>query len=302
MDGVKIDVSIPKSIVLPAEYRAEYRGLKITQRTNYETKKLIEGRYVINGSLHKYFNAGKENSNRYTYNDFRNTLIDLYTNLGIDPRATRLYRFEFGFNIVMGQKEVIHLLKSLFLYKNHEPTEKKRSAKIFVFDRYILKFYQKKERKDVLRIEIKVIKKCFAGLNKWVQTLSDLLDARVYCLMRNIILDVVDKCIFVDVSPKQIKQLSRKEQTKIHQYSKPTFWKDLNKKDRYYHKKEFRKLLKKYNDNDIKKSLLERVENEAEKVLNFDVVLASENYNKMEFLGREKLEKINVKNLDRGRK
>src|SRR5690554_2051519 len=59
------------------------------------------GSFMMNGSLHKYFNKGKGNSDDYRYTDLVETLRSMGDELAINPEITQISRVEFGVNLIL---------------------------------------------------------------------------------------------------------------------------------------------------------------------------------------------------------
>jgi len=68
-----------------------HNGLRISKNSH-------EG-FVINGSLHKFSNGGVHNADDYFLSDFKNTLNQLFDEIGLNPEITPVNGFEFGVNI-----------------------------------------------------------------------------------------------------------------------------------------------------------------------------------------------------------
>ncbi len=257
----------------------KHRGVLFYSYKDYKTNRIVEGVFVMRGSLHKYFNAGKDNKNDFKYSDFVSVLLDLDVNLGVDSDTTRVQMFEFGLNIKTSQKPK-QVLNRIILHNNKEP---KRDPEYLFFEykQYTLKIYSKDEKNNILRIEIHLKRKQWKGFNS-VSILSDLLDVRLWEVMKNVLIEAVSNCLILDIPTKKLETLTDKEQIKYYQYLTPTFWTGLNKKDRYYYKKELNKFIEKYNGNALKNELIEALKSKAKEVLNYREVLT--------FLGVEKLD------------
>ena len=89
----KLDFFVLKNLGSDEEVgsrKAKYRGLDF----------IIEpkGKVKIKGSIHKFFNGGEHNANRFTYENFLEAVNQL-TSFGVKPDAAILRGFEIGLNI-----------------------------------------------------------------------------------------------------------------------------------------------------------------------------------------------------------
>jgi hypothetical protein len=57
------------------------------------------GNVSISGSIHKYFNDGKNNHTRFTYPQFEEALDKFHFELGVDPSKTQVHNIEVGVNL-----------------------------------------------------------------------------------------------------------------------------------------------------------------------------------------------------------
>lgn len=116
IDGVKFEVSINPKEWLNNRYLeffcytstktgeqmdntlvAKHKGLKffIIKSKKYKGKYYCE----VRGSLHKYFNNGKHNTNDFTIKDLKTVINDLHKKFNINPKTAILRNVEFGVNI-----------------------------------------------------------------------------------------------------------------------------------------------------------------------------------------------------------
>lgn len=124
----------------------------------------IKNNYIeVKGSFHKYFENGT-NCNRYTFSDFKATLIELEQKFGIGADAI-IHNIEFGLNINLGNDYATDVIKTCMLYKCYEFNTElycngtKGIMKNCVRNQYEIKIYdkglQQNGTQNLLRIERK---------------------------------------------------------------------------------------------------------------------------------------------------
>jgi hypothetical protein len=164
---------------LTTKSTAKYKGLKFIIYN--------DGYCEIQGSLHKYFNDGKHNFNRFTKSDLKNVLIDLESKLGFDVGECLLHNIEFGVNI-KPLIETNDLLNSLFMsgtnpFKNVSFGSSHCDYRQVQKQHFLIKAYDKKLQymknhyfeSPVFRFEIKVKKMThFKKVN--LRTINDVLE------------------------------------------------------------------------------------------------------------------------------
>ncbi|MFT5669069.1 MAG: hypothetical protein ACI9DK_003280, partial [Vicingaceae bacterium] len=70
--------------------KAHYRGLDFILEPR--------GKAKVKGSIHKFYNNGLNNANRFTYEDLQEAVNQLKA-FGIEPENTKLKSFEIGLNL-----------------------------------------------------------------------------------------------------------------------------------------------------------------------------------------------------------
>ena len=199
---------------LPVE---ETTGAVLDQRRRYATDRgltftLIPAltgnghRCELNGSLHKYRNAGHHNADDFRAADLLAVLDDLILRFGIDPFRSRLNGIEFGVNVVL-PFPVNDLLTRLISYKG-VPFTMDRTGIYYQAEteQYVVKVYDKgsQYRNDVpglpanvLRVEVKVRKMRYLtdkGLH--LNTLADLLTVEHYPALGAILSETFGTILF----------------------------------------------------------------------------------------------------------
>lgn len=249
--------------------RANYRGLDF----------IIEplGKAKIKGSIHKFYNGGLNNANRFTYNDFVKAVKQL-TVFGVVPEKTRLKSFEIGLNIDTSKCkiETKTFLDSILYCRGAVRSEMELNGKLGFGYAYkttnaTYKFYDKAEQSKVqaelLRLETKFTR-MRAVESYGMRSLADLLDRRKLCkLITDKYLKAIDETIFFEWEQiKTPRRLPKKYKSKFRDLRNPNWWiKDERSRiDRQRNKQLLEKLIKKYAKRDIKNILKDLISLELE--------------------------------------
>ena len=206
---------------------AEYFGLKF---------QLKNGKVRLQGSVHKYRNAGRHN-----YDDFRAVNVaevvrELSERFEIDTAQTLLNNVEFGVNVVLPFG--VHIvLNNLIVYKG-EPFMKVVEDGMSYYQckrtHFIIKIYDKGKQynlpNNVLRFEIKVMRMQYLetkGMTKGTKLryLSDLLNMNIYEPLGNILTEVFEGILFGDNTLDE-KGLNTKELETFLRGSNPKAWQE----------------------------------------------------------------------------
>ncbi len=229
------------------------------------------GGFVVSGSLHKFSNGGNHNANDYLFTDFLDTLNQLHTELNINPDITQINGFEFGVNIKLPTNPET-VLNRLILYKSNSGANNSKSYKEFKFSDYSFKIYDKSaltkiepyQSGDILRIEVNVnsmkyFKKKESSLH--CNLLSDLLDVAVWERLENILINCIGDCLFIELTTKEINQLSAKERERYLSYINPAYWNELHRNRQKYCREKQRcvKFLNKHSNSTLKTDLINLV-------------------------------------------
>ena len=200
---------------------AEYFGLKF---------QLKHGKVRLQGSVHKYRNAGKHN-----YDDFRSVDVvevvrELSERFEIDTATTLLNNVEFGVNVVL-PFGVSVVLDNLIVFKG-EPFMKVVEDGMSYYQckktQFIIKIYDKGKQynlpDNVLRFEIKVMRMQYLetkGIK--LRYLSDLLNMDIYEPLGNILTEVFEGILFGENTLDE-KLLNTKELETLLRGSNPKTW------------------------------------------------------------------------------
>ncbi|GIJ97820.1 hypothetical protein CAPN001_23890 [Capnocytophaga stomatis] len=229
---------------------AKYKGLKFFIRTHSETGKATQ--CEIQGSLHKYFNAGKHNANDFNFNDLQAVISDLNEKFNVQPETAYLQNIEFGVN-VLTPITANEILKNVVAYKNEAfislYVEKKEVGKQILQQRQRLKIYDKgkqykRPEKNLTRFEI-AVKKMEALKAYNIKTLSDLTQSEKISPLISLLLDWWSNTIYYDKSI-NLKHLSDFQQKKVLYYATPRNWQEFNRMQRTRAKAHLQKLMNAY--------------------------------------------------------
>ncbi|WP_288882559.1 hypothetical protein [Pedobacter panaciterrae] len=239
---------------------AEYKGLHFRVYDN--------GSIIIRGSLHKYFNEGKHNLNRFTIKDVKMTLQNLNREFGINLEKARVNSLEIGVNLSTSFS-VKKFIDRLIVY-NNKPFEAmdckghgRQTQRQGV--QYYLKIYDKGTQyisytnENILRYEVKIIKMEY--IRKGPIYLADLLEAQF--VDRSI--EIARNC-FQDILIKEIvnrKKLTEKEELLYSNCINPLYWQHLkDKSKRCRDKQKYSALLKTYSNESLKELTLSAINSE----------------------------------------
>lgn len=203
---------------------AKYKNLNIIR---------LAGEVIFKGSLHKLYNDGKHNYNKFTYRRLVDTLISLCEKFGIDPFEGRINNIEFGVNLPVHSTPTELIIKRLINYKGYSPARNrqrrdKECLLAFEFTNYYLKLYDKSlqygRSKNILRYEIGTKRMHFLE-KTGIQYLSDLFYLDNLRKLRKILLDHFEHFLIVD--PVDVRSLSAKAKETYLNGRNPKFWENL---------------------------------------------------------------------------
>jgi hypothetical protein len=200
---------------------AEYFGLKF---------QLKHGKVRLQGSVHKYRNAGRHNYDDFRAVDVAKVVQELSEKFKINTQQTELNNVEFGVNVVL-PFGVNVVLDNLIVYKG-EPFMKVVEDGMSYYQckktHFIIKIYNKGLQynlpDNVLRFEIKVMRMQYLktkGIT--LRYLSDLLNMGIYEPLGNILTEVFDGILFGDQALNE-KALNTKELETFLRGSNPKTW------------------------------------------------------------------------------
>lgn len=240
--------------------KAHYNGLDF----------IIEpkGKMKIKGSIHKFFNEGEHNSDRFTYENFQEAVSQL-AEFGIMPETTLLRGFELGLNLdtSLSKTNTKTFLDSILYCKGVEPSDMEINGKTGYGYNYKTtniwyKFYDKAEQSytktELLRIETKVTR-MRAVKNYGIITLADLLNKeKLAKVIADKYLKFIDETIYFEWEQiKTPRRLPEKYKNKFRDLRNPSWWikDERSRKERSKNKKLLEKLINKYAKRNIKNIL-----------------------------------------------
>ncbi len=237
----------------------------------------ISGQCYVKGSIHRFFNAGGNNADRFTYTKFIKAINEL-KDFGIDPKKAMLKSFEFGLNLPIQEK---HLTAKSFynsiIYRSGE-IEKCMSddgnnliGKQFTTEDMAVKSYDKKQQAklqnttEIVRYELR-FRRMRLLKRLGIETLYDLTDKNnLIQLFEKKLLKSVEESILLDWKAlTNTNKLPHTQKRKFLNYRNPKWWREqkMTTKTRNLQKISFEKLITKHAQYDIKQILKQKLINE----------------------------------------
>ncbi|MFA9370725.1 MAG: hypothetical protein ACERIH_03360 [Labilibaculum antarcticum] len=258
---------------------AQYRGLDFIHT--------LSGQCLIKGSIHRFFNAGGNNANRFTFSNFIEAVEEL-EDFGVIPDKAILKSFEFGLNLTIPEK---HLTAKSFynsiIYRSGE-IEKCMSddgncliGKQFVTEDTTVKSYDKRQQaklestSEIVRYELR-FRRMRLIKRLGIATLKDLTDKnKLIELFENKLLKSVSESIYLDWKAlPNTNKLPDYQKKKFLNWRNPKWWREQNmtRKARNQNKIIFEKIIQKHAKYDVKEILKQKLINE------FSSVIESSNF------------------------
>lgn len=262
---------------IPQEPRlAVYNGLKFKITPSQSSPEL--NYYNIEGSLHRFFNAGGSNVNDFTFTDLKTTVNQLQRQFGIIPANTPIRNIEFGINLELPIK-ADQFLKYLISTPTKRFTDlsidKIKIGKVCTKHEYQLKIYNKGKQAatgidNMIRIEIKVKKMRYLQSKCNISFLADLMQPANIEALGCILVENVSGLIMYDNSIK-FETLTNREKIQISNFRNPLHWESMNYRQRSKQLIQFKTLLRKHKSNDIHQNFIEMIKSKWQQLsLNFD--------------------------------
>ncbi len=258
---------------------AQYKGLDFVHT--------LSGQCFVKGSIHRFFNAGGNNGNRFTFSNFIEAVEDL-EDFGVIPDNAILKSFEFGLNLTIPEK---HLTAKSFynsiIYRSGE-IEKCMSddgnsliGKQFITEDTTVKSYDKKQQaslestSEIVRYELR-FRRMRLIKRLGIANLKDLTDKnKLIELFEKKLLKSVSESIYLDWKAlPNTNKLPDYQKKKFLNWRNPKWWGEqrMARKARNQNKISFEKLIQKYAKYDIKELLKQKLINE------FSSVIESSNF------------------------
>ncbi len=253
---------------------AQYKGLDFIHT--------LSGQCFVKGSIHRFFNNGGNNSNRFTFSNFIEAVEEL-EDFGVIPDKAILRSFEFGLNLSISEKKLT--AKSFYnsiIYRSGE-IEKCMSddgnsliGKQFVTEDTTIKSYDKKQQaklestNEIVRYELR-FRRMRLIKRFGITSLKDLTD-------KNKLIELFDKKLLKSVSESiyldwkalpNTNKLPDYQKKKFLNWRNPKWWREQNmtRKVRNKNKISFETLIKKHAKYDIKEILKQKLINEFSNVI-----------------------------------
>jgi hypothetical protein len=259
----KLDFSVLKNLSSGKEIgsrKAIYNSLEF----------IIEpkGKVKIKGSIHKFYNKGEHNGNRFSYDDFQKAVNQL-SEFGVNPDKAVLRGFELGLNLdtSLCKIDTKTFLDSILYCRGTERSDMEINGKTGYGYSYkktntTYKFYDKAEQaclqSEMLRIETKFTK--MRSIESYrIHTLSDLLNKeKLVRLIKDKYLKFIDETIFFEWEQiKTTRKIPVKYKSKFKDLRNPDWWlKDKRSNtERKRNKELLEKLVSQYAKRNIKNIL-----------------------------------------------
>ncbi|MFA9370124.1 MAG: hypothetical protein ACERIH_00230 [Labilibaculum antarcticum] len=264
----KISDSLDKddNIIQTSSEIAHYMGLDFVHT--------LSGQCFVKGSIHRFFNAGGNNADRFSYTNFIKAVNEL-KDFGIDPKKAMLRSFEFGLNLTIQEK---HLTAKSFynsiIYRSGE-IEKCMSddgnnliGKQFTTEDMAVKSYDKKQQAklqnttEIVRYELR-FRRMRLLKRLGIETLYDLTDKNnLIQLFEKKLLKSVDESILLDWKAlPNTNKLPHTQKRNFLNFRNPKWWREqkMTAKSRNRQKISFEKLITKHAQYDIKQILKQKL-------------------------------------------
>lgn len=245
--------------------RAKYQGLKFLIYPN-------TGKVVIEGSIHKYYNAGLHNHNDFSFAQIVSTITDISETFNFNPQVAYLHGLEFGVNIRLVQNPST-VLNMIVCYGNDginkmNISDGRAEGIISNQTNHIVKIYNKslqyQQPENILRVEDKIIRmRKIEHLS--INTLHDLTDHNKVASLGNVLFQMFDLLIIHE--PVRIDELSKPDLKLYEQAGNPRFWEGLNRFQRFKKRTRYESIIERYSIDRIKETIKLKVVEKWEELL-----------------------------------
>jgi len=233
-------------------------------------------RLKVENSIHKHCCSGS-NSGDFHYTGLVRGLNDLCNTLDLDPFDGRLFKFEFGVNIMPEQSPQTYISTLLHARrKMFEPMSGDGRAARGLHctgDKRRIKVYEKGT--GILRVEVRAEKMAFVQA-VGVRCLADLMDKEKLAFLMHMLIEQyqsIEKTEYLDTDKMTEKEIIRYKEFKYRQY-----WDDLNKEDKAKGQSQFRSqksihrdLISEYRITDSEAEIVELIEAKACELLDISL-------------------------------
>ena len=162
----------------------------------------------VDGSLHKFHNAGLHNHDRFTYPDVLETFNRLENEFGVNANNCVIENLEFGVNLRNLDGSVDDILNGLLTFKNQRFSDRKYkhgSYKFASFNHYEIKAYDKGTQnaldEPVMRYEVKYKRsQKLRGIAPDCKTLADVVEPTNFKSISNHLTSTWNDVLLYDTS------------------------------------------------------------------------------------------------------
>jgi hypothetical protein len=235
-------------------FTTKHKGLKFKYSP-------LSQRLEVNGSIHKYFNDGIDNSDLFTLNKFKIAELKLQDLLNVCSKKVAVHSLEFGVNI-QSRFPAQRVVDSLLLHGTKGITTEKKfqkgSYKEFEKQRKIIKCYNKSVKElDQFRYEVKFRKMCDV-VSHGRLTLDDLKSKHQCASLGQKILKEWSYLLLYDWTIDWDSTTNYVRKTKQYQWKLAKHWCELSVSQRSNEKSKYHELVRD-NSQDVKSQLRKEI-------------------------------------------
>ena len=225
----------------------------------------------IEGSLHKYFARGR-NDSRFTFKNVIAAIDQFADEFKIDPRKLKVCNLEFGANLKLNYP-ASDIIDQVICFARRSPIRQFQDRKDaffieFELAQYFFKLYDKGKQyrafdvENILRMESKAKKSQFLRFSN-INTLADLKNHNTFSAVAAKLLQQFDKLVLTDDTINS-EDLPGSEREIFNEMRNPLNWikKDKNPSTFWRRAIQFREIITKYGKRDIYNSLKKHLHNE----------------------------------------
>lgn len=244
--------------VLPLPAEARYNSLTFSRIPG-----ITQSRFLVQGSLHRFYNNGGQNDNDYTLTQVIETFKLLQQQYSIDPKQSKVLNFEFGVNIKLPVGMDAQAFNKYLVSANFKGFDKLNPRRpdvgyIAEFNEFSIKIYDKGYQArtgatDLIRVEIKVNRSRWLDQFGFIKGkelyLSDLINPDNVKILGNILLLKISSLI---LTPRQIdlKKLTKKQIQTFYECRDARSWEEWDSKKRTRKKEQLKAIFQRVNQTD----------------------------------------------------
>ncbi|MBW1297779.1 hypothetical protein [Aquimarina litoralis] len=238
---------------------AKHQGLyfSIIPSTKSNTKHCI-----VRGSLHRYYNQGRDNASDFGFMELQEVINDLQNVFHIDLRQAKIQTLEYGVNIFTNSP-ARNIIRGIRAYGNSAFERLKTDAiyngrqlkrQLFKYKVYDKGIQQSKSLDNLLRVEVAF--DSIKEIGKYgVEVLEDLRGLNKVCSLKERLLAIWEDMIFYDKGM-QYRRMTRWQREKMLYYLDANNWEKFTPMQRLRAKKHFRELYNEFCTSTTQKDIL----------------------------------------------